>query len=236
MDDALLRKGWEGDDPVIAAVITSDPVSSNIKGSRYETRRALANVLKLKAKDLWSGAEQGVEVSPTFGDLSTLKWTSEGDVRNMSAWVQDKEVNLTLTKDDKEIQVGNKAMHGVGDLVIRFFVLLASVDQSLLYAGVLPYSKAALEDKLKAFGRSLESTTIPTVPLKLFKSNGKWTNGHPIRLFPNESPGDKFGLGVLPLLEVVGAGQPVFPDHNKIEQELVAFLRGKVSTNTTALS
>ena len=232
VDDALSRKGWEGEEAIIAAVITSDPVSGNIKGSRYETHGALANEVQFKAKDLWSIAKQGVEVSLRFDDLSILKWATEGDVRNLSAWVQDKEVNVTITKDDKEIQIADKAKHGVGDFVIRFLVLPVSVDQSLLYAGILPFSKETLEDKLKACGRSLESTTIPTVPLKLYKSNGKWTNGHPIKLFPNELPGDKFGLCVLPLLKIVGAGKPTFPDHNKIEQELAAFLRGTVAPTT----
>ena len=236
VDDALSRKGWEGEEAVLSAVITSDPVSGNIKGSRYETRGALADVVQFKAKDLWSIAKQGVEVSLKFGDLSILKWTTEGDVRNLSAWVQEKEVEVTFSKDGQEIPSADKAKYGVGDFVIRFLALPASVDQSLLYAGVLPYSKEVLEDKLKACGRSLEATTVPTVPLKLYKSNGKWTNGHPIKLFPNESPGDKFGLGVLPLLEIVGPGKPIFPNHNKIEEELVSFLRGTVGTNNTALS
>ena len=137
-------------------------------------------MVQFKANDLWSIATQGVEVSLRFVDLSILKWTTEGDVRNLSAWVQDKEVNVTITKDDKEIPIAGKAKYGVGDFVIRFLVLPGWVDQSLLYAGVLPYSKEALEDKLKDCGRSLESTIIPTVPLKLYKSIGK--------LFPNESP------------------------------------------------
>ena len=85
VDDALSRKGWEGEEAVLSAVITSDPVSGNIKGSRYETRGALADVVQFKAKDLWSIAKQGVEVSLKFGDLSILKWTTEGDVRNLSA-------------------------------------------------------------------------------------------------------------------------------------------------------
>ena len=38
VDDALARKGWEGEEAVLSAVITSDPASGNIKGSRYETR------------------------------------------------------------------------------------------------------------------------------------------------------------------------------------------------------
>ena len=85
VDDALARKGWEGEEPVLSVVITSDPVSGNIKGSRYETRGALADVVQFKAKDLWSIAKQGVEVSLKFEDLSILKWSTEGDVRNLSA-------------------------------------------------------------------------------------------------------------------------------------------------------
>ena len=236
VDDALLRMGWDEADPAIAVVITVDHISTNVKGVRFETRGALANVVKFKASDLWSKAEEGVEVSLKFEDLSVIRWATEGEVRNVSAWLQEKDVSVTYMKGEDKIETTEKAKYGIGDFTIRFTVLPAAVDQSLLYAGILPFSKAVLDGKVKACGRTLEAATIPTVALKLFKSGNKWTNGHPIKLLPTEGPRDKIGLGVLPLIEIIGAGRPNFPDHNKVEAEMVTFLRATVGTNNTALS
>jgi hypothetical protein len=185
---------------------------------------------------LWSKAEEGVEVSLKFEDLSVIRWATEGEVRNVSAWLQEKDVSVTYMKGEDKIETTEKAKYGIGDFTIRFTVLPAAVDQSLLYAGILPFSKAVLDGKVKACGRTLEAATIPTVALKLFKSGNKWTNGHPIKLLPTEGPRDKIGLGVLPLIEIIGAGRPNFPDHNKVEAEMVTFLRATVGTNNTALS
>ena len=92
-----------------------------------------------------------------------------------------------------------------------------------------------LKDKLQAVNKTLDSPVIPTLPLKLFKSSGKMTNAHPLTLLPKERPGDRFGLGHLPLLEVVGDGRPNFPHHDAIEKELASFLRATVGTNNTSL-
>ena len=104
VDDALLRMGWDEADPAIAVVISVDHISTNVKGVRFESRGALPEVVKFKANDLWSGAEKGVEVSLKFEDLSVIRWATEGDVRYLKAWLQDKDVTVTLKKGEAEIQ------------------------------------------------------------------------------------------------------------------------------------
>lgn len=236
VDDALGRKGWDGVEPVLTTVMTVDPATAVVRGTRYETRGGLENVVKFKAPELWVGASEGIEVHVKLDDLGIVKWVTEGDVRNVSHWLEDTEIDHTVLKGNTALPEEEKEENGIGSFVLRFTILPAAVEKSLLYAGILPYSKDKLEEKLQEVGKSLDSPVIPTVALKLYKSGGKWTNAHALNLLPREVPGDKLGLGHLPLLEVVGAGRPEFPPHDNIEKELSCFLRATVGTNNTALA
>jgi len=65
---------------------------------------------------------------------------------------------------------------------------------------------------------------------------GKAQNGLTILLAPTERPADMYGLGHLPLLQFIGAGQLVLPDHDKMEEEMVALLRSTATTNNVSLA
>ena len=233
VDDALMRWRWDGAEPAVTTVITVDPDTAMVKGSRYETRGSLPHVVKIKASELWAGAKEGIDVHIRFSDLGIIKWATEGEVRNLSHWIEDKDLEVTLMKGEVVVEKTDKE-NNVGDFVVRFTILPAAVDRSLLYAGILPYSKVKLEEKLQAVGKTVDSAVIPTLALKLYKSNSKLTNGHPLLLLPSEALGDKFGLGHLPLLEIVGANRPDFPSHDAIEEQLTSFLRATVGTTNTA--
>ena len=235
VDDVLIRKGWDGTEPAVTSVMAVDPATAKIKGTRFETRGAITHEVRLKATDLWTGAKEGIDVVIKFDDLSIAKWATEGDFRNLSNWIEDKELNVTLQKGESIIQEDEKQGNGIGNFVIRFTILPGEVGISILYAGILPYSKAKLTEKLQAVGKTVQCAVIPTVALKLYKKNNKNTNGHPLILLPMEGPEDRLGLGHLPLLEVVGAARPVFPQHDDIEEELTLFLRATIGTNNTTL-
>ena len=235
VDDALGRWGWGGTEPVVTTVITIDHATAVVRGTRYETRGSLESPVKIKASELWPGATEGVEVHLKFTNLGIINWVSQGDVRNISHWMEDKEVDHVIVKDNVALQDEDKEENGILDFVLRFTILPADVEKSLLYASILPYSKAVLKEKLQAVNKTLDSPVVPTLPLKLFKSSGKMTNAHPLTLLPKERAGDRFGLGHLPLLEVVGDGRPNFPHHDAIEKELTSFLRATVGTNNTSL-
>ena len=213
VDDALGRWGWGGMEPVVTTVINIDHATAVVRGTRYETRGSLESPVKIKASELWPGAAEGVEVHLKLTNLGIINWVTQGDVRNISHWVEDKEIDHVIinVKDNVAVLDEDKEENGIFDFVLRFTILPADVEKSLLYASILPYSKAVLKDKLQAVNKTLDSPVIPTLPLKLFKSSGKMTNAHPLTLLPKERPGDRFGLGHLPLLEVVGDGRPNFP-------------------------
>ena len=157
VDGALLRKGWDGQQPVVTSIITVDPSTAKIRGTRYETRGAIAHVVKLKAADLWADAKEGINVVIDLDDLSIIKWVTEGDHRHMSAWIEGKDLNVTLRKGDTVIQEAAKEENGVGSFVVRFTILPGDVSTSLLCAGALPCTKAELREKLQEVDRIVKN-------------------------------------------------------------------------------
>ena len=236
VDDALMRRGWDGAEPALTTVMTVDPATATVKGTRYETRGGLSHVTKLKATEMWAGAKGGIDVLIRFSDLGIIKWATEGDIRNMSLWIEDKDLEVTFKKGETVIQEAEKEANGIGNFVVRFTILPAAVDQSLLYAGFLPFTKDKLIEKLQVVGKTVDSAVIPTVGLRLYKNGNKLTNGHPMHLLPAEGPEDKFGFGHLPLMEIVGANRPEFPSHDSIEEELTTFLRATSATTNKDLA
>ena len=235
VDDALGRWGWNGTAPVVTSVITIDHATAVVRGTRFETRGGLEHPVKIKASELWPGATEGVEIHLRFSNLGIIDWVTQGDFRNVSHWLEDKDVDHDIIKDNTAIPDDEKEENGIFGFALRFTILPADAEKSLLYASILPYSKAELGEKLQEVNKTLDSPVIPTLALKLFKSGAKTTNAHAIALLPKERPGDRFGLGHLPLLEVVGDGRPNFPHHDEVEKELASFLRATVGTNNTSL-
>ena len=59
VDDALGRKGWDGLEPVLTTVMTIDPSTAVVRGTRYETRGGLQGPVKFRASELWRGRQRG---------------------------------------------------------------------------------------------------------------------------------------------------------------------------------
>ena len=233
IDDSLARHGWQAPEPILATVITSNPDSGAVTGARFETRGTLVNVIKFKAEELWEGALRGASVTIAFNDLSIVEWNTSGNARNQSRWLDGSELEIKITKDDGSeiVSQEEKDDASIGGLCVRFTVHIFTVDKAILNAGISPQSKQELEVKLQTLNKEMSSPFIPTIALKLAVVKAKPQNGLVIKFGPTEEPGDKFGLGHLPLLEVIGAGQPTLPDHDLVEQEMVELMRGLVATN-----
>ena len=86
IDDALQRFGWDGAAGVATTVVTTNPASGMVAGVRYETQ-GVGPEVKFKARDLWKDADSNVMVNLSFKDLSKMEWSTEGEVRNFSRWI-----------------------------------------------------------------------------------------------------------------------------------------------------
>jgi hypothetical protein len=83
---------------------------------------------------------------------------------------------------------------------MRFSILPASVEKSVLYARIVLFDMDKLKAKLAGVGQELLSFLAPTIAVKLFLVKGKPQNGLLVNLLPAEVLVDSLGLGILPLL------------------------------------
>ena len=176
----------------------------------------------------WEGGEPAITTVITADIASGAVRGSRFETRGGIDPVDDDELEITFKKRDGSILAteADREAAQVGNLCVRFTVLPGTVDTFYLYAGIVPFARDELQAKLQEKGLDLSSPLCSTIPLRLFNSRGKWANARPVK------GGDGFGFGHF--LELIGPGQRVFPDHDAIEQEMVALLRAVALTNNVA--
>ena len=142
------------------------------------------------------------------------------------------DVEHELWHEEKGRLESNEAEeYGVGGFSIRFTLLPIRVDKVVMYGGIIPLSKLDLKAELLEMDMDMVSSLVPTVAMKLGYTDNIYRNGLTLDLLPSEKPSDCAGLGHLPLLESIGATNPVFPEQEVLARELASFLRGTNPTN-----
>ena len=155
------------------AVATIEVASGVVRGFRYETRGGLDDI-RFQIKDLWQGAEAGVTAVLKFPNLGILHWAVVGDIRNQTTWVDgDSIVTVFARNDGAELEDDEKEAAGIGKFALRFTLIPVAVDKVALSAGIVPFSKAVLQEKMTAAGSNLSSSHCPTIAVKLLNSYGK---------------------------------------------------------------
>ena len=234
--DSLQRNGWNGREAIVSTVVTVEAASGAIRGLRYETRGKLEDI-KFSAKDLFVGADPAAVITLSV-DLGTLTWISTGEgARNQSAWVDSSQSKVSYKRGGADLSTELELLEaGIGKFCVRFSLLPGAVDKMFLYGGIVPHSKADLDEMVKEAGSTLLSPNCPTVALKLLSIQGKTWVGRPIELGPKELSSDKVGFGHLPLIECIASGEITWPDSNELERQLTAFLRCGAPTYNVSLS
>ena len=233
VDDLLRRNGWDGTTAAAAPVLTLDPDSGRITGARFETRGRGPQEVRFKASELWGEMPEDALVTLKFPDLSRLEWRGEGPARNQTVWLDSDDVEVTFTKGDGErLEIAEEAT--IGKFAVRFTILPVKVDRLVLYGSIVPMGKEALREKMEEGDLDLDSPLVPTIALKLWYAKGKLQNGFPVVFLPGEKVTDKVGLGVLPIIEAIGSGDPVLPGHEDLEEQLCLMLRDLTGTNNVS--
>jgi len=224
ISDALQRHRWDGIQPFATTVLTVEPMSGAVRGSRFETRGALGDIT-FNARDLFLEADPLAVVTLTFKDLGILTWLSTGETRNQTCWVDSREMRVTVIKGST-VMTTDKEITDLGVLGFcgRFTLLHGAVNRMVLYLGLAPWSKEEHRAKVEAQGTTTSSLNCPTVAIPLFSKAGKMWHGCPISFGPDELPSDVVGLGHLGLMEIVGAGRITFPSSDEYEKELCTLL------------
>ena len=173
-----------------------------------------------------------------FSNLGILNWNTVGDCRNQTTWVDGSNVPITFRRadgssigTDEEIKAA-----GIGGFAVRFTAIPIAVDKVALNAGIVPYSKEMLDKKVADLGSTLSSPHCPTIAMKLLSLGGRSRNAIPVNLQPTEKETDRVGMGHLPLIKCIGAGNIQFPDGNRVEQEMTVFLSSVYPTNNVNVS
>ena len=229
VEDCLRRFGWDGLGAVVTPILTVNPESGMVIGARFDTRGKGPEV-KFRASELWGEVEEDAVVTLKFPDLSKIIWRGDGEFRNQSEWLDSDDVEVSYSKVNGEsLSVAEEAT--IGKFAVRFTVLPMAVDKMVLYGGIVPVDKVALREKAMEGGLDLDSPLIPTVALKLWWFKGTLRNGYPSLLLPSEGRDDKVGLGVLPLIESIGAMDPMLPEHDDLEKQLCLLMCKVTGTN-----
>ena len=161
VNDALRKTAnWIDSNPVIRSVSAIDEVSGTVQSFRLTTSGVLGPGVKFKAHKLRAEGKATAEV---VKDQNTL--------------------------NSKEIKWACKGDHGIGDFAVRFTVIPNAFDKSLLFAGLLPLSKADIKVKLDNINKQLTDPMIPTLRPKIHKSTTKKVHviPQPISLLPTEA-------------------------------------------------
>lgn len=65
VDDALMRHGWDGKTLVAVPIVTTEPDTGKVLGSRWELRGPLAQY-SIKATSIWAEASKNISLSLDF--------------------------------------------------------------------------------------------------------------------------------------------------------------------------
>ena len=235
ISDTLQRFGWNGEEPVVATVVTLEPDTGVIRGLRYETR-GVGPEIKFKAKELWPSVTEDMLVKIKLTDLGIINWATVGEKRNQSEWIDGETLNMEVLHQERgDLSQEELQELGGGGLSVRFTLLPVQQDKVFLYGGIIPLAKDELLEKLRGMEMEPSSPCVPTIAMKLHFSKGKLQNALPVDLMPAERVDDKVGLGVFPLLESVGAACPKFPDFDDLGSQLSKLLRMMHPTNNVKL-
>ena len=73
IDDALKKRGGNGSDPVAVPVVSVEPRSKKILGSRWEIRGHISQRC-VKASTIWTGMSQDISVTWDFSGSNQLNY------------------------------------------------------------------------------------------------------------------------------------------------------------------
>ena len=102
IDDALLRFGWNGKSMVACPVISSEPGTGRVLGSRWCVRGDIASYT-MKCISIWPGADKDMTISWKLkGSDFKFSERDSSSPANMSDWLDVRESNLAVIKKGKK--------------------------------------------------------------------------------------------------------------------------------------
>ena len=237
--------GWNGTSLLAA------PIAVVEGGAVVDTHWAVLGGLKditFGANSLWPRAEKELKVIIKMQDLSMFTF---GATPNLSQWLQRDELEVTFTHTVaapgepavvSHLSFDQARQHGAAEFSLRLLLTPKDHLGAGVWVAASPLSKAELEARL---GANANSHLTPHITLSVQE-----LTSHPnipkagrccYALFSRqELPGDGFGFGVLPWLDVTAEGEEdaVCPESEDLKEAILRFGRASTTaaTATTAAS
>ena len=210
ISDALTRAGWNGMGVRVVPVVSTNPDTGAIIGSRFAVRGKIADY-EIKASSLWSRAPKDVMVKMDLNG-SDFVFSNRGDniPANFSDWIDCRAANIvTLKKGDDQVP-WEEIIPGVEDtsLVVRLEIHVVSVTDVMVYLTMIPLSLENLVTTIDRWEVDVASDKLPSVvlPWGTGTGNEQRRGGIKAHLMISERSSDGCGFGILPLIEQVNIG------------------------------
>lgn len=206
IDDALAKFGWDGAAPVVVPIITIDPDTGAVIGSRFAVRGTISTQ-KISASNIWSGADKDITVSWDLNGRS-FKFSNRGTSlpSNFSDWIDSESDNAVKLKqgDDTTINFENILDGKKVGLNFRLEIHLTGRTSAALYLAMVPISNEDMQSIAETWETDLAGDKIP-VSLAFVGPNQKDSKYGALeaRLFVAEKETDGSGFGIFPLIEQV---------------------------------
>ena len=218
----------------VLAVITVEPVTARVIGSRWCVSGTLGNALKFRAAKIFSGVEDSsVSFQVKLPSLMMFKFPSTGQHRNFSQWLSWETVfnhgSIHLRNKKGDIHAKDKEAilahcpSASSGMLFRLVVIPKSVGNMVLTVNVVPGSIEDLHKRCRDQG--LETTFIHHPVYKPCLSSNN--NSMVVPYARVEKPTQKFCLVHIPVIEILTEDDDSrsLPQSSALRQELFTLHR-----------
>ena len=218
----------------VLAVITVEPVTARVVGSRWCVSGTLGSVLKFRAAKIFSNVEDNsVSFQVNLPNLLMFKFPSTGQNRNFSQWLSWDQVfnHGSIRLRNKKGDVDAKDREAIlahcpsasAGMLFRLVVIPKSVGNMVLTVNVVPGTVENLHKRCRDQG--LETTFVHHHVYKPCLTS--YNNSLVVPYSKVEKPSQKFSLVHLPVIEILTEDDDSrsLPQSSALHQELFSLHR-----------
>ena len=220
VDEALKRNGWDGKETVAVPIVSVEPRSKKILGSRWEIRGPISK-RSLKANSIWPQCDANITVSWNLSGKiqrnfyhhfilcfqgKDFKFSARDGAlpSNFSDWKDSVDDDIVTFHKGDRILSWAEMTHDNGDqnLSMRLEVHLVDAKTVMIYLTRVPVSSEDLEAISEQWEIDKNSDKVPVTTCRIGSQDEKG-QGLVEKLMVREPTSHKAGMGIYPLLEQV---------------------------------
>ena len=213
-----------------AAAIIVDVDKDGVKGTRWKLFGSIETGQRFKLSWLW-GFGEDVKLWLQPGGLEKFEFGQYLEARNISKWIDArKECPSGLWEGDRQVDwaAAEQRFEQLKDgMSARLWLQVHKVGEVEVGLQVVPKSPDNLRRWAQEKNKDINSPLMPALSIWLGRVGGKPRKLAKVKMGLVEDRNDGYGLGHLPLFQVVGAvGDVVYPGQEELKREMFALQRG----------